>query len=344
MKTTIVIPVKNESRHLDVLIESLLKQIGQEDEIFFIDAGSIDNTQQIIQSYAIKHPPIRLYVCPGAFPGKARNMAIRHTNADVIAQIDGGNIPGECWLEKLLEPIRDAKADYVTGDVDAMPINIRFLGIDLDLGAVYAATLFRVPRLGKSGGPPAAGGACAAYKREIWEKSGGFPEWLRFGSDPLYIKKVCQQPIKFAFVQEAVIYWQIGPRPLDVLRRHFRNQKNIFLSLGHMKKSSFKVLIRMLVCVFLVAGLWVPYLALLSMIMFAFMSFVQFKKSLKIYCSRNKHQISQMLVIGVLILGIDVVAMAAKIVGTLYYGAIFLFRWCRGEHQTQEKAYLSADA
>jgi len=69
-----------------------------------------------------------------------------------------------------------------------------------------------------------AGGASVAYRREIWDRAGGFPEWLRYGSDPLFVEKVLRQRPRTAIARDAVLLWQIGPGLRDIARRQFKRE------------------------------------------------------------------------------------------------------------------------
>ena len=238
MKTAIVIPVKNEQRQLALLVDKLREQASPEDEIIFIDAGSTDDTLQIINQAAASDARIRLINAPGAYPGHGRNIGIRTTTAEIIAQIDGGNLPEDGWLDQIRGPILRGEADYVTGNVSIMPIPKRFLGRSLDMGIIYGVTLFRRRKLrfGPNGSRdtdtrddiPLAGGASVAYKREIWERVGGFPENIRSGEDPIFADRVKNLPVTLRFSDRAVVQWELGPTLGHILKRHYTYQLGFF--------------------------------------------------------------------------------------------------------------------
>ncbi len=120
--------------------------------------------------------------------------------------------------------------------VSVMAVPATMFGAAVDLGAIYGASLFRgrccaagnsTPRSGQTS-RAAAGGAGAAYLRRVWEVAGGFPEWPRFGADPLFVEKANRSGVRFAFAPGARIAWQLGPGLWRIVERHYRHQFSRF--------------------------------------------------------------------------------------------------------------------
>lgn len=225
LKAAVVVPIKNEREGLLSLAAGLLGQSRPPDEVIFVDAGSTDGGPEQLESAYRGESRVRVLRAPGVFPGEGRNVAIRSTDADVIAQIDGGNAADHFWLERLCAPIAAGAADYAAGGIRIMPIWKELCGVRLDVGQIYGASLFRRFQTESA---VAGGGAGVAYRREIWERVGGFPGRYRFGSDPLFARKAARLKVRTAFVPEAVIFWQIGPRFVDIVERQFRYQRAKF--------------------------------------------------------------------------------------------------------------------
>lgn len=224
-RAAVVIPVKNECRELNRLLTALSRQLGESDEVICVDAGSTDGTWETLCRFAETHPQFKAFREDGAYPGRARNIAIQRTSARFIVHIDGGNMPHEQWLATILDPLLHGRADYVMGDVAVNPVTETLWGLRMDAGRFYGASLFRGLHIrGRMLHPP-AGGAAVAYRREVWEKAGGIPEWLRTGEDRLYAKKLMQQDLRIAFAEKAVVYWEIGPTLWDFLKRRYNYQR-----------------------------------------------------------------------------------------------------------------------
>ena len=230
MSIAVVIPVKNERNGLEGLLDRLLVQVSSDDEIIFVDAGSTDGTQEFLRNYSKKHRNVRFFVSQGATCGGGRNVGIGQTNADIIAHIDGGNFPEVSWLLKLCAPIKEGRADYVTGNITFMRISTRIFGVEIDMGELYGLSLFREFRRDDASGM--AGGSSVAYLKWIWKKVGGLPEWCPLGGeDVLFVRKIEKEipQLRTAFVDDAIVYWQIGPMIQDVWKRKFRFQAHLFL-------------------------------------------------------------------------------------------------------------------
>lgn len=331
MKVAVVVPVKNEITGLRELVTSLQKQAAGRDEILFVDAGSTDGTQDVLREFAAKDPRIRLLVSAGAYPGKARNIAIRNTKADIIAQIDGGNLPEEHWLQNLIAPIVRGEADYVMGDVRVMPVRRRFLGRIMDMSAVYGATLYRGEFRCHSEAPP-AGGASVAYWRWIWEKTGGFPEWCRFGEDPLHVRRVMPLHPRICFAPDAILHWQLGPTLDRILRRQIHRERIKFHNPVDLRQQLGILIPRTLLLILISAAyaiprLWTPILFILGAMLVR-----QTAKSLKTYYRRTQPKTPDLLRAMLIFPFVDFLGIIARFAGTVQ--GIFQLRHIRSEWDT----------
>lgn len=315
MKTAVVIPVKNERDGLERLIRSLISQVSEQDEIIFVDAGSTDGTTEMLEEYKGKTPRIKVLYCKDAFPGKGRNIAVRNTDADIIAQIDGGNLPAENWLREITAPIKNGTADYVTGNINFMPINRSVFGIDINLGEVYGITSER--REGRDGGLMPAGGASVAYKRYIWEKAGGFPEWMRYGEDPVFVKKILQQDIRTVFAEKAIVYWQIGPSFLKIMKRIFLYQMATIRTWKDVRQSVFRLLIHLTFIISILLSMIIQNAGILPVSIFTLLFIKRMTGSLKIYTDRVHGKLGHNILIFFLFSGIESTGIFFRIAGSI---------------------------
>lgn len=324
MKVAVVIPVKNEIDGLREMVTSLQQQASPEDEIIFVDAGSTDGTRELLLQYAGADSRIRLIVSGGAFPGKARNIAIQQTNADIIAQIDGGNHPGESWLKHLVAPLLRGEADYSMGAVAVMPVHRRILGRIMDIGAIYGASLHRSEfRKGSSGassrktsGVP-AGGASVAYFRWIWEKTGGFPEWLRFGEDPLFVRRVMQLQPRIRYAPDAVLYWQLGPTLRHILRRQINREAHKFHDPVALRKGNRILVARMVMVMAMALACVIPLLWIPVMLLLGALLALQTAKSVRSYCQRVKPPLPDLLRALLIFPALDFLGIVVRFIGTV---------------------------
>lgn len=339
-RAAVVIPLKNESRELEELLTALARQLGKMDEVICVDTGSTDGTWEILCNFAAAHPQFKVVREEGACPGRARNIAINQTTAHVIAQIDGGNWPHAHWLQALLAPLIADRADYVIGDVAVKPIIKTFWGHQVDMSPFYGASLFRGKHIrGRELHPP-AGGASVAYKRRVWERAGGLPEWLYTGEDRLFAQKLDQQELRIVFEKNAKIYWEIGPTLRDFLRRHAMNQRRKASRENTLHSPWKGFLIQAGFMVGAVATLFQSSIWPLPVIIFYSAVFHQTLKSVRTYLHRHgNHQEDTLVWIVSQFLAIESLVFPSKLMGSIK--AILRSDKDQLNHRKQKKDYLA---
>lgn len=211
---TIVIPVRDEAHTIEALLADLGAQRRRAAEILVVDAGSSDDTVTRIEALSRHDPSIRLLNAPDAFPGAARNAAIRHVRTEWIAFVDGGIRVADDWLECLLEPAdQDPAVDAVLGSLE--PI--------VDTRIQRAAALAYIsPRQ-----PLSSGGQWRGYclpssmvRTTVVRNLRGFPEALRCGED-LHFYQRLRETARLAFAPRAIARWSM-PSNLGAVWRRFR--------------------------------------------------------------------------------------------------------------------------
>ena len=315
MKTAVVIPVKNEIAGLEELVESLLKQVSGDDEIIFVDAGSTDGTLEVLKEYSEEHGSLRLIESPGAFPGKARNTAIQNTDAEIIVQIDGGSLPDRMWLEKIRKPLLKGDVDYVVGNVRIMPIAKNIMGISINVGDIYGSSLSREGRDESC----ICGGASVAYRRWVWEKVGGFPQWAPTGEDVLFSKKVMNINVKHIFVRDAYIYWQIGPGLADIIKRQIYYQAVDLIIPKNIHENKGTMFMPFLILTAIILSFFVPYFWLFSMTIILMQWMRQNLMTLKVYRQRTEEELSgqgRLLALGIIAV-IEFINIFSRIAGVV---------------------------
>ena len=60
-KISIIVPVYNSEKTLDVCIKSIQKQIFEDYEVIFVDDGSTDRSVRVIENYREKDERIHLF-------------------------------------------------------------------------------------------------------------------------------------------------------------------------------------------------------------------------------------------------------------------------------------------
>lgn len=104
----IIIPAYNAAHYLPTAIESVVAQTFEDWRILLVDDGSTDNTSEIASSFVQQLGPKLQYIRQEnrGLPG-ARNTAIRHSSAELLALLDADDIWLPCRLSESLKCFRD---------------------------------------------------------------------------------------------------------------------------------------------------------------------------------------------------------------------------------------------
>jgi glycosyltransferase involved in cell wall biosynthesis len=115
---TVVVPVYNEResvRPLSVELLQVLRGLGREIEVLFVDDGSTDGTSEILSDLAAQEPEIAVLRLRRNFGKAAALMAgFREARGDAIVTIDGDLQDDPAEIPRLLAEL-EAGADLVSG-------------------------------------------------------------------------------------------------------------------------------------------------------------------------------------------------------------------------------------
>jgi glycosyltransferase involved in cell wall biosynthesis len=198
----VITTILNESNSIRELLESFLSQTRIPDEIIIVDGGSSDGTIDILKAYSQKNEFIKFIVEPGVNIATGRNIAISHSNSTIIAVTDGGCHPEKTWLDELVKPLIDNPDFGAVSGVRAVESKNNFelfAGLLSTSGnaAIESERVFH--------------GRNSAFRKSVWQNSGGYPEWLYTAEDTLFAKRAKSLGCRVEIAPKAVISWR--PRP-----------------------------------------------------------------------------------------------------------------------------------
>ena len=164
----VISPVRDEARFVKYTLDAMLTQTVRPQEWLFVDDGSSDDTRSIIESYASKHPWIRVV--------SRDNRGFRQLGSGVIAAFNFGR-------EKLGKPAYRyiAKLD---GDMSFPPKYLEIMLDKLDADPRLAAVSGKVfrPEKGRLTEEfiidDMVAGQFKLYKRAVLDDIGGFTETI----------------------------------------------------------------------------------------------------------------------------------------------------------------------
>lgn len=113
-KISVAMATYNGERYIKEQIESILKNLQENDELIISDDGSTDNTTSIIKSF--KDDRIKLYDGPKKGLNLNFDNAIRHTSGKYIFLADQDDIWSENKVETILNIFKNNKTSLVMHD------------------------------------------------------------------------------------------------------------------------------------------------------------------------------------------------------------------------------------
>lgn len=110
---SVVMPVYNSEKYLEMAIESILKQTMKSFELICIDDGSQDSSLEILNEYANRDERIKVITQNNRYAGAARNCGIDHAIGEYIIFLDSDDFFDCSMLEKNYRKIKEYNADIV---------------------------------------------------------------------------------------------------------------------------------------------------------------------------------------------------------------------------------------
>lgn len=114
---SVIIPVYNCEAYLDRCIQSLIKQTLQNWVALFINDGSTDRSQEILEAYAAKDSRITVIQKKNGGAASARNKGIDAVKTKYFTMVDADDYIPETALQQLLDAAVSTNCDLVVAPV-----------------------------------------------------------------------------------------------------------------------------------------------------------------------------------------------------------------------------------
>jgi glycosyltransferase involved in cell wall biosynthesis len=185
---SVIITVRNESKHMADLLDSLVTQ-ERPFEIIVVDAWSDDNTYEIVEDYEKRYPEVKLYR-KGGTRGQGRNFGVEQCTGDAVAFIDGDCIANPFWLAEMRKGLE--KEDVVAGKT-------------INLGYEPFVELGRVELYHK--GFDLTYPSCnLTYRRGLFDKIGEFDDWFMTAEDIDLNYRAVEAGGGIIYMENAIVY------------------------------------------------------------------------------------------------------------------------------------------
>jgi len=214
MRRALIATLFNEVENVVRWWDCLLRQTDLPDEIVIVDGGSTDGTWEKLQALAKQSPvPVRLHQqrCNIA---EGRNLAIRLTDAEIIAANDAGSFPAANWFNEITRPLlENQQLDVVGGFSENLFENEFQKFVEQFEGQPDQ------PTKAENVYPSSRN---VAFRRQVWVEVGGYPEWLTLtGEDALFNFELHKLGKQFFFNPVAIVRWPVRATPRAYFKMYY---------------------------------------------------------------------------------------------------------------------------
>jgi glycosyltransferase involved in cell wall biosynthesis len=229
---SVIIPVKNSNRTLDICLRSIQHSYYKNVEVIVVDDHSTDNCVEVAGKYDCKIIQIR----DGEGANNARNIGAQNANGDIFLFIDSDISIRRETILSVVETLEDSSIDAVVGVYTARHHNENLI-------SQYKNLWIRYSYLKSSPTIDWLFGAISGIKRDIFKKTGGFNVELlaHQGNDDIELgKRFSQAKLTIVLNLEIEVEHLKNYTLFSFIRNEFNRSigfSKLATSLGETKKS-----------------------------------------------------------------------------------------------------------
>lgn len=189
----------NGEKYLQEQLDSILKQLSENDEIIISDDLSSDKTVEIIKSYRDKRIKLYIHEKDHGFVKNFEN-ALKHANGDIIFLSDQDDI----WMPDKVKITIDAlnDCDFTVSDCITINENKQVISQsriqDYNIKTGFWRLMIKTRYLG----------CCMAFKRNVLEAVLPFPGNVYLMEHDLWIASVAECFFKTKLIEKPLIYYR----------------------------------------------------------------------------------------------------------------------------------------
>jgi succinoglycan biosynthesis protein ExoA len=116
-RISIIIPCRNEAKHIRAFVDSLLAQdlSGFDSEIIIADGSSDDGTREVLSELEAKYPNVKVVDNPSQIVSTGLNAAVRYSRGEIIIRMDAHTEYATDYVKQCVGTLEKTGADNVGG-------------------------------------------------------------------------------------------------------------------------------------------------------------------------------------------------------------------------------------
>ena len=236
---SVIIPCFNEKDFIgecfdSVLEQDYLKKNKEHIEILVVDGISNDGTREIIGSYSIKYPFIKLLDNYKKFTPFAINIGIKEAKGDIIIRLDAHAKYNKDYISKCVKYLQNLNADNVGGICITLPGKNSFIAKSIALALSHpfgiGNSYFRrgIKEIKEVDTVP-----FGCYRKEVFKKIGLFNENLIRNQDIEFNLRLKRAGGKILLCPDIVSYYYARPDLKSLFKQNFLNGFWVIYSLRY---------------------------------------------------------------------------------------------------------------
>lgn len=193
----------NGEKFIKQQLDSILKQLSEEDELIISDDGSTDRTLDIVNSYSDNR--IKVFYNDGKCYTKNFENALRNSKGEYVFLADQDDV----WKDNKIDLTKEylKKYDFVYSDAEIVDTNMKVIQSSRNdffhIKKGFYRNLLKTYYIG----------CCMAFKREVLKKALPFPKNTDYCRHDAWISLIAEKYFKTYVVKEQLIFY----------RRHDKN-------------------------------------------------------------------------------------------------------------------------
>lgn len=217
-RVSVLMPVRNEERHVVAAVTSVLTQSHPPYEVLVIDALSTDRTVELVRQLGDHR--VRVLTNPQRTIPAALNVGLRAARGDVIARVDAHARVNADYLRIGLRHLQDQEVAAVGG--------IRIAIAETATGQAVAAALSSPFGVGNSINHYASEAqdtdhaSFGVYRADVAREVGGWDETLLVNEDVDFDHRIAAIGYRIRFDPDMRILWQVRETLRDFARQYRR--------------------------------------------------------------------------------------------------------------------------